>query len=121
MENDIDIEKEVQARVQFKMNEFKSVIKNAVGFKYRQAFDMTQKSQHVWEAFEEFEKLFNKEVMMATPYDDMYKRKQWEAKEKAIKEMRKELENKFRGILRGQDFEMLIRRLVTHVETAQNY
>jgi len=116
-----EIEKEVQARVEFKMNELKDGVKNMVKYKYGKAFDMTQKSQHIWQAWEELEGIFKKETMMATPYNDMAKRKKWEAKENAINGVRKELENKFRGILRGNEFESLIRRLVTEVEKAQNY
>ena len=116
-----EIEKEIQARVEFKMNELLTGVKNRVSFKYKQAFDMTQKSQYIWQAWEELEEMVKKEVAMATPYNDMDKRKKWEAKETAINEIRKELENKFRGVLRGQEFEMMIRRLVIHVEKAQNY
>lgn len=116
-----DNEKEVNARVEFNMDEFKSVLKNTVAGKYRQAWDMTLKSQYKWEAFEEFEQLFNKEIKMPTPYDDMHSRKKWEVKEAAINSIRKELEIKLRGNMRGRDFDMLIRRIVKEVELAQDF
>ncbi len=42
----LEIEKEVQARVEFKLSELLTAVKNRVGFKYRQAFDMTRESQY---------------------------------------------------------------------------
>jgi len=116
-----EIEKEIQARCEFKMNELLTGVKNMVGWKYKQAFDMTQKSQYIWQAWEELEGMVKKEVAMATPYNDIDKRAKHEAKENAINNIRRDLENKFRGILRGNDFEMLIRRIVTEIEQAQNY
>lgn len=121
MSTEIDIEKEVQARVEFKMNEFKSVLKNTVAAKYHQAWDMTQKSQHKWEAFEEFEELFNKECRMPTPYDEMHIRKKWEAKEASVKNIKQKLDLILRGTLRGDQFDALIRHIVTQVEKAQNF
>ena len=74
-----------------------------------------------WGLEQVLEGMVNKEIAMAAPYNDMDKRAKWEAKEKAVNGIRIELENRFRGILRGSDFESLIRRLVTQVEIAQNY
>jgi len=111
-----EIEKEVQARVEFKMNELLTGVKNRVGFKYKQAFDMTQKSQYIWQAWEELEGMVKKEVAMATPYSDMDKRKKWEAKEKAVDNITKSLD------LRGrQDYQHKVKVIVSEIENAQNY
>lgn len=110
-----EIEKEVQARVEFKMNEFLTAVKNRVGFKYQQAFDMTQKSQYEWQAFKELSEMLNKEIRIPTPYDDMAKRKKWEAKEKAVEKIVKTLD------LRGRDYDSKIRTIVSAVEIAQDW
>lgn len=113
---DIDIEKEVQARVEFKMNELFEGVKNAVAWKYKQAFDMTQKSQYIWQAFEELEQMVRKEVMMATPRNNMHNHKKWEAKEKAVSNIVSSLD------LRGRkDYHHKVRIIASEVESAQNY
>lgn len=66
--SEAQIEKEVQARVEFKMNELLTGVKNRVRFKHKQAFDMTQKSQYVWEAWKELQEMVRKETHMATVY-----------------------------------------------------
>lgn len=111
-----EIEAEVQARVEFKMNEFFTGVKNIVGWKYKQAFDMTQKSQYIWQAFEELEQMFRKEIKMPTPYDDMAKRRKWEAKEEAVKNITESLD--LRGLRYYPD---KIRVIAREVEKAQNF
>jgi hypothetical protein len=71
MSTETDIEKELQARVDFKMNEFLTALKNRVAIKYGQAFDMTQQSQNIWKAFKEVSEMVHKEMRMPTPYDKM--------------------------------------------------
>lgn len=114
--SELEIEKEIQARVAFKMNELLTGVKNKVRYKYKQAFDMTQNSQYIWQAWEELEEMVKKEVAMATPYNDMDKRKKWEAKEKAVDNITKSLD------LRGRhDYPHKVRVIVSEIEKAQNY
>lgn len=111
-----EIEKEIQARVEFKLSELMTGVKNRVALKYRQAFDMSQKSQYAWQAFKEVEEMMKKEISMATPYDNMDKRKKWEAKEKAVANISHSLD------LRGtRDYEHKVKIIVREIETAQNY
>jgi len=111
----LEIEKEVQARVEFKLSELLTAVKNRVGFKYRQAFDMTRESQYAWQAFEELEGMLKKEVMMATPYDEMDKQAKWMAKEKAVANLIKSLK------LDGYDKQQKVKFIVSEIENAQNY
>ena len=110
-----EIESEVQARVEFKMNEFLTCVKNRVGFKYQQAFDMSQKSQYAWQAFEELSEMLKKEIKMHTPCDEMSKRRKWEAKEKSVDKIVNTLD------LRGRDYDGKIRTIVSAVEIAQDW
>jgi len=120
MNTETDIEAEVQARIEFKMNEFLTGIKNAVKYKYGQAFDMTQKSQYIWQAFEEIEQMFKKEIWMPPPYNDMVKRRKWEAKETAVNEIMESIRTTFRGYnSNGRD--RIVRSIVSAVEKAQNF
>ena len=111
-----EIEKEVQARVEFKMNELLIGIKNRVVFKYKQAFDMTQKSQYIWQAWEELKEMVTKEVAMVTPYDDMDNHKKWAAKEVAVDNITKYLDKHDQ-----HEYQRKVRVIVSEIEKAQNY
>lgn len=112
---ELEIQKEIQAQVEFKMNEFLTGLKNRLGFKYQQAFDMTQKSQYIWQAFEEVSGMMKKEISLSTPYDNMSLRRKWEQKEKAVDKIVK----KFK--LQGRDYDVNIRTIVNAVEIAQDW
>jgi hypothetical protein len=117
MELNMEIEQEVKARVDFKMQEFFTALKNVASNHWGTAFhSSSQKHQHYWEAFEQMQAMFKKEWHMATPYNDMAKRKKWEAKEKAVDEIVNALD------LRGTpNIERKIKIIVKEIENAQNY
>ncbi len=111
-----EIEQEVQARVEFKMNEFITGLKNIAKRHWHIAFQtMDSKYQHYWEAFEQIEQMIQKEIRMGTPYDDMANRKKWEAKQKAVENISNSLQ------LKGRDADHKIRIIVREVESAQNF
>jgi hypothetical protein len=65
-------EKEVQARVDFKMNELLTAIENTARNNWGIAFEnISQKHSHYWEAFNIMKKMFEKEMRMPLPYDEM--------------------------------------------------
>lgn len=117
--NNTDFDKEVQARVDFKMNEFLTGVKNMVSYKYRQAFDMTQKSQYIWQAWEELEKMFQKEVRMGLPYDSMVMESKREAKNKAVDKIMNRLD--LNGRIDPRERQSITRTIVSSIEEAQNY
>ncbi len=81
-----EIEKEIQSRVDFKMKELLTGIENTAKTNWHIAFHSTSiKHQHYWEAFNQMKDMLIKEMVMGLPYDEMYKRRKWEAKEKAVK------------------------------------
>ena len=110
-----DKEREIQARVEFKMNELLTGIKNRVGHKYNQAFDMTRESEQAWKAFSEIAEMVKKETFMATPRNDMDKHAKWLAKEAAVKNIMEHFK------CRGRDYDEKVRGLVNEIEKAQNY
>ena len=114
-----EIELEIQARIEFKYDEFKTALKNRLQFKYGQMWDMTLKSQHIWEAFKEVSEMIGKEVSMPTPSNEMVKLRKWKAKEKAVEDIM----NVFnpRGQLRPSEFQSKVKQVVSIIETSQNY
>lgn len=111
-----EFEKEIQLRVQFKMNEFLTSLKNRVNFKYQQAFDMTKESEQAWKSFKEISEMVKKEINMGVPCDDMAKRKKWEAKEKAVRYISKSLK-----LQDDIDYRYKIRSVVTAIEIGQDW
>jgi len=79
------IEREIQARVEFKMNEFLTAVRNTAKANWGIAFNnMSQKHEYYWEAFKQMEDMFNKELMMATPYDEMAEKNRKDARDEAV-------------------------------------
>jgi hypothetical protein len=117
-----EIELEIQKRVQFKINEFKTALKNRVAIKWHiAANEMSRENQYIWEAFKEIEEILKKEINMPLPtqteHNTMIRQHKWEAKEKAVKEM-----NEYWQELQGRNHSILnINRIVSIIEKAQNY
>lgn len=114
-----EIELEIQARIEFKYDEFKTALKNRLQFKYGQMWDMTHKSQYIWEAFKEVSEMIGKEVSMPTPSNEMVKLRKWKAKEKAVEDIMNVFN--LRGQLRPSEYQSKVRQVVSIVETSQNY
>jgi hypothetical protein len=114
-----EIELEIQARIEFKYDEFKTALKNRLQFKYGQMWDMTHKSQYIWEAFKEVSEMIGKEVSMAPPSNEMVKLRKWKAKEKAVEDIMNVFN--LRGQLRPSEYQSKVRQVVSIVETSQNY
>lgn len=110
-------EAEVRARVEFKMNEILEGVKNAASRNWHIAFaSNSQKHQHYWEVFEQLKGMFEKEINMGLPYDNMVEIKRREARDKAVKDIEQSLD------LRGRrDYQHKIRIIVAAIEKAQNY
>lgn len=67
-----DIEKEVQARVEFKMNELLTAAENTAKHNWNTAFmNGSQKHSHYWEAFNQMKGMLLKEMNMAPPHNEM--------------------------------------------------
>lgn len=116
-----EIELEIQKRVEFKMNEFKTALKNRVKIKWHiAANELTHRSQYIWQAFEEIEGMIQKEILMPLPIldnDTMLQHSKRNAKNKAVDEMMEYL-NDFRG---RSSLPLNVNRIVDIIEKAQNY
>lgn len=68
-----EIEREVQARVKFKMEELKKSIKNTSTAYWNLAFrENSQRHAHYNEALNQVLSMIDKESSMPTPFDDMH-------------------------------------------------
>lgn len=80
------IEQEVQARVDFKLNELLTAMENTAKANWHTAFgSMSQKHTHYWEAFTQMKAMMEKEMKMAPPYDDMAEQKRRKKRDQAVK------------------------------------
>lgn len=113
---ELEIEKEIQARIEFKMNEFLTSVKNTLSFKYRQAFDMSRESEYSWKAFQEVSEILQKEIYLPTPCNKMSQYRKIKAKDAAVEKISKTLD------LRGRrDYFDKIKIIVSAVEIGQDY
>lgn len=113
------IEEEVQARVEFKMNQFLTAIKNMANANWHLAFQSGRsKYANYWEAFGEIEKWFKKELNTPTPSDHMADDLKRKKKRDVIDNIKKEI-NQF-GLLRPKDEERIHNFLAREIENLQN-
>lgn len=110
-------EKEIQARVDFKMNELLTAVENTAKANWGLAFENnSQKHSHYWEAFGQMKQMLIKEMQMPTPYDDMAEQKRRKKRDEAIYKIME------RFCKRGErDYHEKERLLVSLIEKAQNW
>lgn len=113
----MNTEKEIQARVDFKMNELLTAVENTAKANWNVAFQSnSQKHSHYWEAFGQMKQMLIKETQMATPYDDMAEQKRRKKRDEAIDKIME------RFCKRGErDYHEKERLLVSLIENAQNW
>ena len=113
----MNTEKEIQARVDFKMNELLTAVENTAKTNWNVAFHSnSQKHSHYWEAFGQMKQMLIKEMQMATPYDDMAEQKRRKKRDEAIDKIME------RCCKRGErDYYEKERLLVSIIENAQNW
>jgi hypothetical protein len=110
-------EKEIQARVDFKMNELLTAVENTAKANWDIAFqNNSQKRSHYWEAFGQMKGMLIKEMQMATPFDDMAEQKKRKKRDEAIDKIMECF------CKRGErDYHEKERFLVSIIEIAQNW
>ena len=113
----MNTEKEIQARVDFKINELLIAVENTAKANWNIAFQSnSQKHSHYWEAFGQMKVMLIKEMQMATPYDDMAEQKRRKKRDEAIDKIME------RFCKRGErDYHDKERLLVSLIENAQNW
>lgn len=109
------MEEEIQARVEFKLNEILSAIENTANTQWHLSFlQNSQKHSHYWEALTMLKAIFKKESQMATPYDDMAAQRNRIIRDKAVDDIIKLFQ------LQGQrGAEHKIKNIVSIIETLQ--
>ena len=113
----MNTEKEIQARVDFKMNELLTAVENTAKANWNVAFQSNSpKHSHYWEAFGQMKQMLIKEMQMATPRDDMTEQKRRKKRDEAIDKIME------RFCKRGErDYHEKERLLVSLIENAQNW
>lgn len=87
-----DIKNEIRAQVEFKLNDILSHIKARVSSNWINAANTgSLKHTHYWEAFQELENIFNKEINMPTPYDQMFNDKFRKVRDESIENLTSKL------------------------------
>ncbi len=113
-----EIEKEIQARVEFKMNEFMTGIKNMIKYEEQKYHHSTAHPKYAYraEAMTEVNEMLSKEISMSVPYDDMNERRKRWAKDNAVEAIERLVDLRGRP---GRDYK--IRMIASAIEKAQNY
>lgn len=113
----MNTEKEIQARVDFKMNELLTAVENTAKANWNVAFQSnSQKHSHYWEAFGQMKQMLIKEMQMSTPYDDMAEQKRRKKRDEAIDKIME------RFCKRGErDYHHKEQLIVSLIENAQNW
>lgn len=79
------LEKEIQARVDFKMNELLTAVENVAKTNWNISFQSySQKHAHYWEAFNQLKSMLQKEIQTSTPYDEMAEHRRKEKRDSAV-------------------------------------
>ena len=112
----MNTEKEIQVRVDFKMNELLTAVENTAKANWNVAFQSnSQKHSNYWEAFGQMKQMLIKEMQMAIPFDDMAEQKRRGKRDKAIEKIME------RFCKRGErDYHHKEILLVSIIEDAQN-
>jgi hypothetical protein len=110
------MEEEIQARVNFKMNELLTAIENTAKANWNIAFqNNSQKHSYYWEAFEQIKQMLIKEMQMTTPYNDMAEQERRKKRDEATDKIMKLF------CKRGEkDYHYKERVLVSFIKSAQN-
>lgn len=125
MKTEQDIEREVQARVNFKMEEILTGLRNRVALEYQLAVDMvdapaqSQKHMHYNEAYKNFMQMVLKEYHLPTPSNDMYQVRLSRSKDRAVDKIMGRINESTRGKLGPNDTYSLTRAVVDAIELAQ--
>ena len=108
-------EKEIQARIDFKLSELLTGVENRAKAEWNTAFHAnSQKHTNYWEAFKELKNMLRKEIEMATPGNEMAEARRREKRDEAISKIADRL------IKRGEpNYHGKLKVVVDAVEKAQ--
>lgn len=116
-EIDPKIESEINNRVEFKVRELLTGVRNRAAIAWKIAFDgLDQKQSYRWETFNELEQMIEKEIAMAVPWEgfEKFERKRRERLDEAVNKIM----YWFRGVEGSQH---RVREVVRIIEKAQDF
>lgn len=125
MKTEQDIEREVQARVAFKMEELLTGLRNRAKLEYQLAVDMVDvpaqsaKHMHYNEAYKNFIAMVLKECNMPTPSSEMYEARLHMGKDMAVNKIMRRINDATRGRLGPNDTHGITKTVVSAIEEAQ--
>lgn len=112
---------EVQARVNFKLDELLTAMRNAAARNWVFAHKtLSQKYTYYWEAFEQMVQMLDKERYMAAPYDEMAIQNKRFKRDVAVEDIMKIIEPLVRG-RNDRSSESITRAIVSIIKKAQKY
>lgn len=113
----MDIEKEIQARVNFKLNEILTAVENSAKINWNIAFrSNSPKHSHYWEAFGQLKGMITKECDMSVPYDDMVEQSRRKSRDIAVNNISERL------LKHGdRDYYHKVSLIVSEIEKSQSY
>lgn len=121
------MEEEIQARVDFKMDELVTVLKNRIKFENslyfqdNQAFATSVKHLHYKDAFQQLLAMIEKERNMGVPCDNMYDEKRRDARDEAVDKINYAINVRTKGICNASDRHHLTKTIVSAIESAQDF
>lgn len=109
-------ENEIHARIEFKLGEYKTALKNTIASYNGISFEHGSIAhQHQAKGLQQALKLLNKEIDMGTPHDQMHKEKLRIARHKAVERIAQSI------LQRGQrDYNHKLTIINSNIEEAQN-
>ncbi len=112
-----EIEKEIQARVNFKMNELLTNVTNMANTNWGIVVNSGHPKYHYYfEAFKQFKQILIKEKNLPLPYDRIHEHNKKEYRDKIIEKLEKRL------LKRGtQSYPIDMKVLIEGVEEAMNF
>lgn len=117
-----EIQDEVDARVNFKMQEILTGVNNRAKYAWIASFNkMNPLASAKWEALEELKEMVKKEIDMPTPYDQMAAENKRQAKDKSVYVITKMIERRLNGYLHPAELHQWTQIIVREIENAQNF
>jgi hypothetical protein len=118
-----DIEREVQERVAFKMNDVNDVINNHLRrcqMLMQDGRELRMEKMIREKVYKEVKVTFSKEINMPVPYDEMYIRKKGLQKDEAVDNVMDRFDRMTRGMrISNNQRHQFIKMLVNNIENTQ--
>lgn len=114
-----DIEREVQERVEFKLNDIQSCIKNSLN-RTKYGFYISGNRRITEESWTALKEMFRKETEMPVPYEEMYVERKRKQKNEFVDDVMEEFDRITRGMrIHPNQRHSFVKMLVSKIEKVQ--